>query len=143
MEATPGSLDNLAARLNEHSGLGSQQKASTSLQSPTKAHLRDDTPRMGWNIPGRGGNSGPDDPTIRVMAGGPSASNAQQRQTLQLCIETGKFTLELGELDLGWPYSDGLLFERIREKYEGVRQSILPMRLRPSKPDKVIFVKAR
>lgn len=67
----------------------------------------------------------------------------KQRKALQLCIETGKFTLELSELDLDRPHSDGLLFERIRKRYERVRHSILPMRLRFSQPDKVIFVKAR
>lgn len=91
-------------------------------------------------MPGGGGNSDLND---RATAGGASASNAQQRQALQLCIETGKFTLELSELDLEWPHSDGMLFERIRERYEGVRHSILPMRLRFSKPDKAIFLKAR
>jgi hypothetical protein len=63
------------------------------------------------------------------------------KATLQLCIENGKYSLELGEIDMGKPQSDGILFQRIRKRYEEVRHSFLPMRLRFSKPDKVVFVK--
>lgn len=90
-------------------------------------------------MPGGGNNDSNDQAT----AEGAPDSNAQQRQALQLCIETGRFTIELSELDLELPHSDGFLFERIREKYERAHHSILPMRLRFSKPDKAIFLKAR
>lgn len=82
------------------------------------------------------------DPESQVVAEGFPTSNTRQRQALQLCIETGKFTLELSELDLDQPPSDGQLFEKIREKYQYARYSILPMRFRFSKPGKAIFIKA-
>jgi hypothetical protein len=61
--------------------------------------------------------------------------------TLQLCIETGKYSLELGELDSSIPISDGVLFARMRKQYERTCHSILPMWARFKKPDKAIFVK--
>lgn len=145
-EAKPGSLDDLAARLNEHSGQGSQQGpqqgVSKSLQTPPKAHSRHGAPPLGWNMPDGTGSSNPNDPAKRAAVGDPSVSNTQQRQFLQLCIETGKFTLELSEVDVDQPDSDGVLFEKIRKQYEQIRYSILPMRLRFRKPDKAIFIKA-
>jgi len=62
-------------------------------------------------------------------------------ETLQLCIETGKYTLELGELKFDRRESDGVLFQEIRRKYDSVRHALLPMRLRFQRPGKAIFVK--
>lgn len=141
-ENTPGSIDKLAARLKEHSGPGSQHESSTSRQSSTKAPSKPPNTLMGWNMPHDSGRNDLHDPENPVVAECPSTSSTRQRQALQLCIETGKFTLELSELDLDHPPSDGQLFERIREKYEHARHSMLPMRFRFSKPGKAIFIKA-
>ena len=53
--------------------------------------------------------------------------------------------MELGEVELKAPQSDGVLFQRIRERYEHVCHSTLPMgwRWRFRKPDTAIFVKVR
>jgi hypothetical protein len=98
-EVAPGSLDKLAAALNEHSGQELQQGAAASLQTQTKAHLRRSTPHVGWNMPAWSENQDSNDLINQTTARVPSASNPERRQALQLCIETGKFTLELGELD--------------------------------------------
>jgi hypothetical protein len=63
---------------------------------------------------------------------------------LQLCIETGKYKLEMSELARPSPaVSDGELFATIREKYESTRHSILPTWARFKKPNRAIFVKVR
>ena len=51
--------------------------------------------------------------------------------------------MELGEVELKASQTDGVLFERIRETYEHVRHSTLPMRWRFRKPEIAIFVKVR
>lgn len=56
-------------------------------------------------------------------------------------MQTGRYSLELSELGLDKPESDGSLFERIRQDYERVRHSVFPMRFRLTKPDAVIFLK--
>jgi hypothetical protein len=146
-ESKPGSLDKLAAQLREHSGRGQQQGSSTSLQTPSKAHARYNNSRIGWNMPGGNGdgnpNGEPNDSESQGAAKGPSAPVSGKRQALQLCIQTGKFKLELGELDLelDQPSNDGLIFETMRKKYQNTRRSIFPMWLRFSQPDKIIFVK--
>ncbi|KAB8202234.1 hypothetical protein BDV34DRAFT_157380 [Aspergillus parasiticus] len=135
-ETAPGSIDRLAARLSDEQRF--PHEASTSRQSSTKTHP---TSLMGWNMPPDGENSDMQHPRKRVVAGGSSAANSRQRQALQLCTETGKFTLVLSEIDLDQSHSDGLLFKQIREKYERTRHSMLPMRLRFSKPGKATFIK--
>jgi len=69
----------------------------------------------------------------------PSPSTA-----LQLCIETGKYKLEMSELARpSSAVSDGELFAMIREQYETTRRSIFPTWARFKKPNKAVFVKVR
>lgn len=128
--------------LSEHFGRGLQREVSTSRRTSTKPHSRPTTSPVGWNLPRSSGSSDPNDPENSATTRGSSASGPPQQQALQLCIETGQFELELNELDLGQPISDGLLFKKIRKKYENARHSLLPMRLRFRKPEKAIFIKA-
>jgi hypothetical protein len=63
---------------------------------------------------------------------------------LQLCIETGKYKLEMRELARpSLAVSDGELFAMIREKYESTRHSRLSTWARFKKPNRAIFVKVR
>lgn len=96
---------------------------------------------MNWNLPGNGDQGGPSDPANQASSGRAPGPLTPVREALQLCIETGKYSLELGELELDKPQNDGIVFQRIRKRYEHIRHSVLPMRLRFSKPDKAIFVK--
>jgi hypothetical protein len=64
-----------------------------------------------------------------------------RRTALQLCIETGKYKLEMSELTHpNRTVTDGELFAMIRERYERTRHSILPKWARFKKPNKAIFV---
>lgn len=96
-------------------------------------------------MPGGSGSSNPNNPDDIA---GNVAGTARSRiakvlspNTLQLCIETGKYSLELSELDSSLPISDGELFAKMLEQYEHTRHSILPVWARLKKPDKAIFVK--
>lgn len=95
---------------------------------------------MNWSLPGNGGQGDLDSET-QASSGTAPDPLTPVREALQLCIETGKYSLELGELELYKPESDGILFQKIRRRYGQIRHSALPMRLRFSKPDRVIFVK--
>lgn len=93
----------------------------------------------------QGNASGSSDPHAPESSGlavsPPSSSKPSQPEALQLCIETGKFTMELDQVNLNQTHTDGELFERIRESYKRTRHSIFPMWLRFSKPGKAIFIK--
>jgi hypothetical protein len=95
---------------------------------------------MNWSLPGNGGR-GDGDSENQASSGSAPEPLTPVRETLQLCIETGKYSLELGELRLDRLENDGILFQKIRKRYEQIRHSALPMRLRFSKPDRVIFIK--
>ncbi|SCV40311.1 uncharacterized protein FFB14_07450 [Fusarium fujikuroi] len=143
-ETTPGSLDKLAAGLREYSGQESRQGGLSQPRTPAKAYMRQVYGARG-NSPGGNGGNDPD-PSNQV----PGASSSNQiahtirtRQALQLCVETGKYTLELNEIDLDGPCTDGKLFERIRQRYERSPRYMLPFRMRFWKPEKAIFVKFR
>ncbi|CVL07632.1 uncharacterized protein FMAN_14509 [Fusarium mangiferae] len=142
-ETTSGSLDKLAASLKEYSEQGSRQGEPSQLQTPTKPYTRQRFSGRG-NSPGRNR----DDPNQSNQESGTNSSNQlahpiQIRQALQLCIETGKYTLALNEVDLHGPCTDGNLFGRIRERYELSSRHILPLRMWFWKPENAIFVKFR
>ena len=63
------------------------------------------------------------------------------REALQLCVETGKYSTELGDFPILKSQSDGALFEQLRESYNLIRQSHIPMRFRFRKPNQAIYVK--
>jgi hypothetical protein len=111
------------------------------MNMPQKLYLRRSNRPLNHNIPGNRDQGGPSDPTNQASSGTGKDSLASVREALQLCIETGRYSLELGELDLNETQTDGILFESMKQRYERVRHSVLPMRLRFSKPDRVIFVK--
>jgi hypothetical protein len=99
-------------------------------------------------MPGGSGSSSrpsaPSNPVANVAtAAGPTIVKPPPPIALQLCIETGKYSLELSALNSSAATSDGAVFARIREQYERTRRSILPMWARFKKPDKAIFVKVR
>lgn len=96
---------------------------------------------MGWNLPTGTGNSGSNAPLNHAPVTTVSSPNVQQQQYLQLCVETSKYTSELGEVSADHSFSDGVLFEKIRAQYETTRHSFFPLSLRLSRPDKAIFVK--
>lgn len=138
----PEVIHKVAGWLKEQSGRVSQHESSESRQFSTKTTLRPPNSLMGWNMPHDSGLNDLHELETPAVAAGPSTSNTRQRQALQLCIETGKYTLELSEIDLDQPSSDGQLFEKIRETYEHARQSMFPIGFRLSKPGKAIFIKA-
>jgi hypothetical protein len=94
---------------------------------------------------GSGSSSKPSAPSNSVAnvaaAAGPTIVKPPPPTALQLCIETGKYSLELSALNSSTATSDGAIYVRIREQYERKRRSILPMWARFKKPDKAIFVK--
>jgi hypothetical protein len=146
-EGSPGSLDKLAAKLQEHPGTGSGQSSShlssrspPNMATPPKLHLRRSNHPVNWSLPGNGGREDGDSEN-QASSGRAPEPLTPVRETLQLCIETGKYSLELGELRLDRLENDGILFQKIRKRYEQIRHSALPMRLRFSKPDRVIFIK--
>lgn len=112
------------------------------MLAPSKVHFRHSSHPLNWNFHGDGDQRGPSDPTSHTPRERARGPRTPVRENLQLCIETGKYSLELGEVGLDRSQSDGILFQRIRERYEHIRHSILPMRLRFSKPSKAVFVKA-
>lgn len=96
---------------------------------------------MNWNLPGNGNQGDSSESVNQASSERASDPLTPVRESIQLCVETGKYSLELEELELNGPQSDGILFQRIRERYEHTRPSILPMRLRFSKPERAILVK--
>jgi hypothetical protein len=106
-----------------------------------KGHSRRSNHPVNWNFPSNSDQGGSSDPANRAFSGKALGILIPVREALQLCIETGKYSLELGEIELDKPQSDGILFQRIRQRYEQIRHSVLPMRLRFSKPDKATFIK--
>jgi hypothetical protein len=100
---------------------------------------------MGYNQPGGSSSSGSDQNNVAnnvVRLSVLKTAKPSPTTALQLCIETGKYKLELSELARPSPaVSDGELFAMIRKQYESTRRSILPRWARFKKPDKAIFVK--
>ncbi|KAL9040600.1 MAG: hypothetical protein Q9214_004423 [Letrouitia sp. 1 TL-2023] len=147
-ESSPGSSGELATKLREQSGRGASQSSSPqssgeprNMTEPPKLHLRQSIRPTNWNSHGDGDQEDPSDPRNQTFRGTARDRRAPIRENLQLCIETGKYSLEIEEVGLDRPQSDGILFQSIRERYEHIRHSVLPMRLRFSKPNKAIFVK--
>ncbi|CAN9278346.1 unnamed protein product [Alternaria alternata] len=142
-EKTSGSLDQLAAKLKQQSSQSSQHGASAPIPQPKKAYTRQ-AQAVGYNMPGSGSSSS-NDPNNLVSNAVSSHLNTVKpppSTALQLCIETGKYKLEMSELARPSPaVSDGELFAMIREKYESTRHSILPTWARFKKPNRAIFVK--
>jgi len=116
-------------------------RSPPNMTTPPKLHLRRSDHPMNWSLPGNEGQGDLDPENQAPSRRAPDPPTPVRREALQLCIETGKYSLELGELELYMPESDGILFQKIRKRYEHSRHSALPMRLRFSKPDRVIFVK--
>ncbi|KAB2099085.1 hypothetical protein AG0111_0g12615 [Alternaria gaisen] len=138
------SLDELAARLKQQSGQGSQHDASGSISQPKKVHTRQGT-TVGYKMPGASSSSSSNGQNniARSVAGSSGLKTVKhpRRTALQLCIETGKYKLEMSELTHpNRTVTDGELFAMIRERYERTRHSILPKWARFKKPNKAIFV---
>ncbi|CAN9171282.1 unnamed protein product [Alternaria sp. RS040] len=143
-EKTPGSLDQLAARLKQQSGQDSQHGAPASIPQLKKAHTRQAN-TVGYNMPGGSSSGSNGQNNLASNVAGPSGLQTVKPSpptALQLCIETGKYKLEMSELARPSPtVSDGELFAIIREKYESTRHSILPTWARFKKPNRATFVK--
>ncbi|OWY45676.1 hypothetical protein AALT_g10501 [Alternaria alternata] len=143
-EKNPGSLDQLAARLKQHSGQSSQRGAPASTSQPKKAHTRQGT-TVGYNMPGGSSSSSSNgqNSLANSVAGSSGLRTVQPPRltALQLCIETGKYKLEMSELaHPNRAVTDGEIFAMIREQYERTRHSILPKWARFKKPNKAIFI---
>ncbi|RYN19941.1 hypothetical protein AA0112_g10905 [Alternaria arborescens] len=143
-EKTHSSLDQLAARLKQQSGQSSQHGATASIPQPKKAHTRQAN-TVGYNMPGGSSSTSHSQNNIASNVTPPSGLKTVKTSpptALQLCIETGKYKLEMSELTRPSPaVSDGELFAMIREQYETTRRSIFPTWARFKKPNKAIFVK--
>jgi hypothetical protein len=140
-------LDALEAHLREQSGRISTQ---TGPSRPFPRDARSRNSHVGWTMPRNGSMVQTGNPSTATTSGSSADSTAtstsqsavvQFPQALQLCIETGKYTIELSELGREAVCSDGIVFERMRRQYEGYRNSMFPAWARFRKPDKAIFVK--
>jgi hypothetical protein len=162
-ETTPGALDEFVAGLRQHAGQnaqpsspkGGQPPSAKGPSGPASAHKGGSHPPGGpsGGVGGGGGAGGagsPNVPTPQNTSKPNPSTQPPQREALQLCIETGKYSVKMNELEVNQPHqngfileSDGMFFERIRIAYQTARHSMLPMRLRFRKPKEVIFVKVR
>ena len=133
------SLSNLDTTLNEHWTKGFSQELPGLPQIPGKAYQNPVTQRVGWSMPG--GDAGGSQPQTIGTLKELSATDSYQRQSLQLCIETGKYGIEMANIDWTVPFSDGTLFEQIRRSYVETRPSILPFFFKFRKPKEAIFVR--
>jgi hypothetical protein len=144
-EADDGSLERLEAMLRQHAGpAASQQAVNRSLG--TYAASRQTTRRgnagPGWTAPGSSNQRESNEPSdLHTGSKNQETSPPPVNEALQLCVETGRHSVELGTLDVEPAQSDGDLFRRLREQYKSVRSSALPIAFRFKKPDKVIYVK--
>ncbi|KAF7672560.1 hypothetical protein GT037_009591 [Alternaria burnsii] len=143
-EKTPGSLDQLAARLKQQSSQSSQHGTPASIPPPKKAHTRQAS-TVGYNMPGGSSSSSNGQnnlANIVARSTGLKAVRSLPSTALQLCIGTGKYKIEMKPLTRPNPVgTDGEISAMIRARYETASRSILPIWARFKKPDKAIFVK--
>lgn len=141
-EASSGSLDELTATLNQRSSSGPTQNTHGNSSSPSNTVTRPSNayshfPRqVEWSQPSADDNNSPS-PESALRS--PPSQN-QLKMYLELCITSGKFAQILGEVDVKDGESDGTLFRKIRETYEGTRKCVLPVRYSLKRPVAAIFV---
>ena len=77
----------------------------------------------------------------QVASLGSGSQDGSRRRFLELCIDTGKYIISLGELDVSNIRSDSELFVFIHRKYRELRGSIFQRMF--SQPIDIHFVKVR